>query len=190
MKKIYINTIYLKYIYYTILHLTLITNTNMICDIINTYYKNNEQDYINEDILPNLHNFYSLNFIESADDLNNKKHFNRLKNINLRSYDYSFRYYKRKHKEQNHLHKKQDTINKINLNNQIDFSTEKYNDKIIIDEYKSYLNKNTPFIKYLIDKRIGFCCLGSSSHIAAFVPVSLGLRSCFIHCQKCKGRNR
>lgn len=46
--------------------------------------------------------------------------------------------------------------------------------------YDSGFNKNTPFINYLINKRIGFCKLGASSHIAAFVPVSCTSRYCFI----------
>jgi len=41
------------------------------------------------------------------------------------------------------------------------------------------LTKDTPFIKYLIDKRIYFCQLGSSSHIAAFLSSSLD-SGCFI----------
>ena len=39
--------------------------------------------------------------------------------------------------------------------------------------YTCNLTKNNPFIKYLIHKRICFCQLGASSHIAAFIPVSI-----------------
>jgi hypothetical protein len=46
--------------------------------------------------------------------------------------------------------------------------------------YNSKLDKNTPFIEYLINKRINFCVLGTSSHIAAFVPVTNNSRYCFI----------
>lgn len=56
--------------------------------------------------------------------------------------------------------------------------------------YTSKLSKDTPFIKYLIDKRINFCQLGASSHIAAFVPVTFNSRCCFIHNGKWKGRYR
>ena len=54
----------------------------------------------------------------------------------------------------------------------------------------SNLTKDTPFINYLIEKRINFCQLGVSSHIAAFVPVSGTSRSCFKHYGKWKGRYR
>lgn len=56
--------------------------------------------------------------------------------------------------------------------------------------YTSNLSKDTPFIRFLIDKRINFCQLGASSHIAAFVPVSFNSRCCFIHHGKWKGRYR
>jgi len=56
--------------------------------------------------------------------------------------------------------------------------------------WTSNLTADTPFINYLIEKRINFCQLGASSHIAAFVPVVSGNRSCFIHCGKWKGRYR
>lgn len=36
----------------------------------------------------------------------------------------------------------------------------------------SKLSKETPFINFLINKRINFCKLGSSNHIATFIPVS------------------
>jgi hypothetical protein len=47
------------------------------------------------------------------------------------------------------------------------------NTKNITIENTTSLTKDTPFIKYLIDKRIYFCKLGSSSHIAAFMSCSL-----------------
>jgi len=46
--------------------------------------------------------------------------------------------------------------------------------------YDSGFNKDTPFINYLINKRISFCELGDSSHIAAFVPSTCSSRCCFI----------
>lgn len=54
-----------------------------------------------------------------------------------------------------------------------------------INNYKNITNttgltKDTPFIKNLIDKRIYFCQLGSSSHIAAFLSVSLDSQYHFI----------
>jgi len=56
--------------------------------------------------------------------------------------------------------------------------------------WTSNLDKDTPFISYLIDKRINFCHLGASSHIAAFIPVSLKSWYCFIHHGRGKGRYR
>lgn|SRR3990167_3801816 len=50
----------------------------------------------------------------------------------------------------------------------------------------SGFDKNTPLINYLINKRINFCELGSSSHIAAFISVVNNSRYCFIRgwCKK------
>jgi len=48
------------------------------------------------------------------------------------------------------------------------------------DGYDSGFNKDTPFINYLITKRISFCELGASSHIAAFVPSLYTQRNCLI----------
>ena len=36
----------------------------------------------------------------------------------------------------------------------------------------SDISKETPFIKYLINKRISFCKLGNANHIATFIPNS------------------
>ena len=44
----------------------------------------------------------------------------------------------------------------------------------------SNFNKNTPLIDYLINKRINYCVLGSSSHIAAFIPVEKKSKYCFL----------
>lgn len=52
------------------------------------------------------------------------------------------------------------------------------------------LTKDTPFIKYLIDKRINCCNVGASTHIAALIPVSVNSQYCFIHNGKWKGRDR
>jgi len=53
--------------------------------------------------------------------------------------------------------------------------------------YDSGFNKNTPLINYLINKRIKFCELGASSHIAAFFPDTNNYRYCFIRDWKGKG---
>lgn len=54
--------------------------------------------------------------------------------------------------------------------------------------YDSGFNKDTPFINYLITKRISFCELGASSHIAAFVPSTYSQRYCLI--REWKGKDR
>ena len=74
----------------------------------------------------------------------------------------------------------------------IDIEFESYDNEIYANSngYTSNLTKDTPFIEYLIDKRIHFCQLGASSHIAAFVPVSFNHRYCLIHNGKWKGHNR
>ena len=53
--------------------------------------------------------------------------------------------------------------------------------------YNSGLDKNTPLINYLINRRINFCELGSYSHIAAFIHVVNNFRYCFI--RYWKGKN-
>ena len=58
--------------------------------------------------------------------------------------------YRRRNCEFNALN----TVNKVNTVN-------KYG-------YTSILTKDTPFINYLIKRRINFCKLSTSSHIAAF----------------------
>ena len=52
--------------------------------------------------------------------------------------------------------------------------------------YISGFDKNTPLINYLINKRINFCEMGASSHIAAFVPVLNNYRCCFLRKGKWK----
>ena len=55
--------------------------------------------------------------------------------------------------------------------------------------YNSGFDKNTPFINALINKRINFCELGASSHIAAFIPVSYTSRCYLIRDWKGKGKD-
>ncbi len=57
-------------------------------------------------------------------------------------------------------------------------------------EHTSGLDKDCPFIENLIKKRINSCVVGPSSHIAAFLPSTVEIRSCFIPSWKRKGRNR
>lgn len=91
----------------------------------------------------------------------------------------------RKQQSQNYLEKRrlmlkykdEDNMENNSNNNNI-------NENIGVD---SGLNKDTPFINYLINKRIHFCELGASSHIAAFIPVTYSSRYCFIRGWKGKG---
>jgi len=53
--------------------------------------------------------------------------------------------------------------------------------------YTSFLNKDTPLIKSLINKRITYCNLGASSHIAAFFPESIRTICCQ---ESSKGKDR
>ena len=91
---------------------------------------------------------------------------------------YSLKYYKKKKflkLEHNKIYEKE----KIN------------NDMYYINlGFTTNLNKDTPFIKFLIDKRIYYCKLGASSHIAAFIPESFSLWYYFLCSKKRKGRNR
>jgi hypothetical protein len=60
----------------------------------------------------------------------------------------------------------------------------------VTDRCITMLDKNTPFINFLINKRTSDNSRQSYSHIAAFIPESIGKRCCFIRCPKGKGRNR
>lgn len=62
--------------------------------------------------------------------------------------------------------------------------------KSLSSELNTDLDKNCPFINNLIDKRINSCVVGPSSHIAAFLPSTVEIRSCFLSNWKRKGRNR
>lgn len=88
---------------------------------------------------------------------------------------------RRKLQTQNYLREQRNKLRyRIDNQNYYNFDNTK---KIKICQnigYDSGLNKNTPFIDYLINKRINFCELGPSSHIAAFFPVSYNLKYCFL----------
>jgi hypothetical protein len=51
---------------------------------------------------------------------------------------------------------------------------------IINIEQTTNLNATTPFVNYMINKRINNCELKQFSHIAAIIPVAHKLRYCFI----------
>ena len=52
------------------------------------------------------------------------------------------------------------------------------------------ITKESPFIEYLINKRMNFCKIGTSSHIAALISVSLNNWYCFKFHTKWKSRYR
>lgn len=54
--------------------------------------------------------------------------------------------------------------------------------------YTCEFNKDTPLIKSLINKRISYCNLGASSHIAAFFSEPIRLSSCIEGSGKGKDR--
>lgn len=47
-------------------------------------------------------------------------------------------------------------------------------------EQTTNLDANTPFVNYLINKRLENCVLNKYSHIAAIIPVAHKIRYCFI----------
>ena len=54
--------------------------------------------------------------------------------------------------------------------------------------YNSGFNKDTPFINYLITKRINFCGNGDFFHIASFIPSTYSQPNCLI--REWKGKDR
>jgi hypothetical protein len=56
--------------------------------------------------------------------------------------------------------------------------------------YTTEINKFSPIISYLINRRISNCRVGPSSHIAAFLPSNIDIGSCFISGYRKKGRHR
>lgn len=98
---------------------------------------------------------------------------------------------RRKHQTQKHLEFHRNRV-KYNKNKNIFDPTDSDSNIVVCKEVgrNSGLNKNTPLIDYLINKRINFCELGTSSHIAALFPVSNNERHCFIRDWKGKDRYR
>lgn len=84
---------------------------------------------------------------------------------------YYLRYFRKKQKQKDKM-KQKDKIEKNYIYSNIHNFHEQNACVLNNIGYTSNLTKDTPFIKYLINKRINFCRLGSSSHIAAFIPVS------------------
>ena len=164
----------------------------------NNYDSNNYSEYSNYsnysfELKPDIYN--SSNFSITSDPINYYTKDNLKQNSHnlfsqlqqqqqqqLRNQIHSLR----KIQSQNYLKK-----HKIMLKYKNDKNNEKHNNnnKSICKNigFDSGLNKNTPFINYLINKRINFCELGSSSHIAAFIPVSNNSWYYFI--RKCKRKD-
>ncbi len=153
----------------------------------NSSISNNSTNSTNSDNSTNSTN--SANSTNSTNSLTSN-YYNKKNNYSINYYKRKSPKTKQKHKQmqtQTQTHRLQTWQSSVN-NEEINENTcELCNDEI---GYISDLTKETPFIKYLIDKRINFCQLGASSHIAAFVPVSFNSRCCFIHNGKWKGRYR
>lgn len=121
----------------------------------------------------------------------------------LNSSNYSFttdllHYYRKDVLKQNHIkiltNRKRQTQNRLNENRYKNLYLKENDNHINSNEnnnmmigYDSGLTKDTPFIDYLINKRINFCEMGASSHIAAFIPAVNNSRCCFI--RTCKGKD-
>lgn len=74
--------------------------------------------------------------------------------------------------------------NTITLNYSMYLEPKSYNGR------ESILTAEDPFIDYLIKKRINFCKVGPSSHIAAFVPNLARAKWCLIPGKRGKRRGR
>lgn len=122
---------------------------------------------------------------ESSKSSNTSKYFVSNNKSNYSMGNYSINYYGRKKWSRSRTKQTYQTpmIPKLQTSNKLN-NCESYSVEL---GYTSNLSKDTPFIKFLIDKRINFCQLGSSSHIAALVPVSFNSRCYFIHNGKWKG---
>jgi hypothetical protein len=105
-------------------------------------------------------------YINNSDNLIESSYHNK--------FDHSIEYYKRRKERQRRTRTQ---------------TQEPENISIQIGNFSEF-TKDTPLIRYLIDKRINFCKLSASVHIAAFVPVVLNTRCCFIWGGKWKSRYR
>lgn len=84
----------------------------------------------------------------------------------------------RKIQSQNHLEMHR---NKMRYQRDIDEENNSHDNTIKTNiGFNSIFDKNTPLIDYLIKKRTSYGNMGSSSHIAAFIPVIHNSRYCFI----------
>ena len=104
---------------------------------------------------------------QSNESTNSSKIFDKI--YDSSTYNLHISHYRRKQK------KKQKDRNILNEENKKIETNYKNNG------YISNYTKDTPLINYLINKRIYYCHMGASSHIAAFIPVTINPRYCFIH---------
>ena len=148
---------------------------------------------INDPIIsPNTNNFLITNYNSDSNSFIDIVNSTSMKENN----EYSMNYYKRINKEKEKIKSriKSRTRTRTKIKNRLnEDSDDEINNIIKIDNeigFTTNLNKNTPFINYLINKRICFCQLMNSLHIAAFIPVSTGSKSCFLSRWKWKGRYR
>lgn len=138
----------------------------------NSFISSNSSNSSNLSNLSNLSNYTQTDSSDSSDLSNCSTSVSKV---------YTNGYYRRKRKDQTQTQTRKNTTNEF----------ESYIGLNLFEKnigYTSSLTKDTPFIQYLINKRILFCQLGAFSHIAAFVPVSSNFRECFKRYGKWKGR--
>ncbi len=134
----------------------------------------------------NSNNTNSINSTNSTNSLNSLSSLDEENNYWLRPYSAKFRSrLKTQTETQTPTQTQKPRQNPIQISNVYGV----YN-KNPTSEHTSGLDKDCPFIENLINKRINSCIVGPSSHIAAFLPSTVEIRSCFIPSWKRKGRNR
>lgn len=150
-------------------------------------------------------NYDSDESVSTYDSENTENSLNSLNSSNYTITTDPINYYRKDVLKQNHIkniskrkQQRQDylELHRNIINNKNDYNYNyNYNgicgSNIIIHNqigYNTKYDKNTPLIDYLINKRINYCELGASSHIAAFFPNTTNLRHCFIRGWKGKDR--
>lgn len=133
----------------------------------NHLYKSNKQN--------NMYNMHEL-CRQNRQNRSNKQ--NKLNQFNYKPEQNHSTYSHRKIQTQRYLKMRRYKI--MSMNEMTEKVIKNALDTDMDTGYDTQFDKNTPFINYLINKRINFCELGASTHIAAFVPVSSGSKCYFI----------
>lgn len=145
------------------------------------YWSDSENSIISHNSFDSSDSSNSSNYIKKMKQeyLNHNYNQHKINSLRKRQTQKKLEQHRNKTKYKNYMKNNENSCN--NTNNEL-------NSKIIQKVGSiSGFDKNTPFIDYLINKRINFCVLGSSSHIAAFVPVVNNSWYCFIREWKGKG---